>query len=154
MNALREKLKLILTECSQHQARVLRAYGKMKSKLPLSIDTYSHLSEDDIEHIDQFLFRFSRLQDAMGKKLFHTLLLLLEEPVRDMPFVDILNHLERLGFLKAQDWLDLRNMRNNIAHEYSLETDELVDSLNAILEEKDKLLFIYEAMREYCEERF
>ena len=85
----------------------------------------------------------------MGKKLFHAILLLLEEPVRDMPFIDILNHLEGLGFLRVQDWLDLRNMRNNIALEYNLESDELVDGLNAILEGKDKLLFIYETFREY-----
>lgn len=68
------------------------------------------LTDDEIEHIDQFLFRFAKLQDAMGEKLFMLILeFLKEEHTRAKPFIDILNRLEQLGLLDDKNvWLELR----------------------------------------------
>jgi hypothetical protein len=53
------------------------------------------LSDDEVEHVDQFLFRFAKLQDAIGQKLFKTILLFLREDIEEKPFIDILNLKEK-----------------------------------------------------------
>ena len=37
--------------------------------MPLSIEKYENLKNDEITYIDQFLYRFAKLQDVMGQKL-------------------------------------------------------------------------------------
>ncbi len=71
--------------------------------------TYLLLGEDDIEHIDQFLFRFSKLQDAIGQRFFKTILMFLQEDVQGIPFIDILNKLEKLKLIQScEQWHRLR----------------------------------------------
>lgn len=82
MNELEKKLYYILYECNQHRKRMQSAYFKMNSFMPLDEKNYEDLSDDEIEHIDQFLFRFSKLQDTIGEKLFSVLLSLLGEKVK------------------------------------------------------------------------
>ncbi len=63
--------------------------------MPLDRQKYEQLTEDEIEHIDQFLFRFAKLQDAMGQKLFKNIMLFLDEEIENKPFIDILNRMEK-----------------------------------------------------------
>ncbi len=67
---IKEKLEKVFYECDKHILRIANTTNKMSSFMPLSTEKFTNLSEDEIEHIDQFLFRFSKLQDAMGQKLF------------------------------------------------------------------------------------
>ena len=68
--------------------------------MPLDASKYVALSEDEIEHIDQYLFRFAKLQDTIGKRLFKAIFSSLEEDVEDLPFIDLLNRLEKIEYLK------------------------------------------------------
>jgi hypothetical protein len=113
--------------------------------MPLDAKRYQQLSDDEIEHIDQFLFRFPKLQDAMGEKLFMFILeFLKEENTKTKPFIDILNRLEQLGLLENKnDWLELRKIRNNIAHQYEDEPQHAAEALNAIYVAKLILEKIY-----------
>lgn len=115
---------------------------------------YSALTEDEIGYIDQFIFRFSSLQDVMGDKLFVTLLANLGEDYKSTPFVDLLNRLERLALVSTSEWISLRKTRNNIAHEYSFNIEEVIQSLNLISLALDRLLAIYHAVYGYCVDRF
>ena len=154
MNELEEKLIMVLYECNQHKKMINNAYEHLKTFLPLDKDKYTHFSLEQVGFIDQFLFRFSKLQDTMGEKLFGTMLFLLGEDFSKKPFIDMLNRLEKLELLNRQEWIDLRTTRNNVAHEYSFNVDELVDSLNDIFQVKDKLLFFYATFYAYCKEKF
>jgi len=154
MNELAEKLIMVLYECNQHTKMINNAYLHLESFLPLDKEKYIHFSLEQVGFIDQFLFRFSKLQDSMGEKLFGTMLFLLGEDFSKKPFIDMLNRLEKLELLDKQEWMDLRTIRNNVAHEYSFNIDELVDSLNDIFQVKDKLLFIYDLFYKYCKEKF
>jgi hypothetical protein len=91
------------------------------------------------------LFRFAKLQDAMGEKLFLLILeFLKEENTRNKPFIDILNRLEQLGLLDDKNiWLELRKIRNNIAHQYEDEPEQTAEALNAIYASKAILVKIY-----------
>lgn len=62
--------------------------------MPLTPERYQQLTDAEIEHIDQYLFRFSKLQDAIGERLFKSLLLNLGEEIYNLSFIDVFNRLE------------------------------------------------------------
>jgi hypothetical protein len=139
------RIEKLIAECDMHLRRIGRAYGKMSDFMPLNAATYRHLTDENIECIDQFLFRFAKLQDAMGEKLFLLLLeFLQEENIKNRLFVDILNRLEQLGVLDDKNvWLELRKIRNSIAHQYEDEPQQASEALNAIYAVKPRLEEIY-----------
>lgn len=119
---------------------------RQKSRfMPLRAENYLQLTDNEVAHIDQFLFRFSKLQDAMGEKLFLLILeLLKEENVKNKPFIDILNRLEQIGLLEDKTiWLELRKIRHSIAHQYEDAPQQMVEALNAIYMKKSTLQEIY-----------
>ncbi len=152
MNIYKEKIVKIFSECDKHILRINSSSYKMKPVMPLDKEKYIHLSEDEIEHIDQFLFRFSKLQDAMGQKLFKTVLLLLDEKIENKPFIDILNRLEKLELLNdANVWRELRDARNELAHNYEDEPEEAAMIINKLYDKKDVLIKIYTHIKIYTE---
>jgi len=155
MNYAREKLERIFRECDKHIERMNSAHAKASSLLPLDTKKYENLSDDEIEHIDQYLFRFSKLQDAMGKRLFKTLLTFLDEDVDEMPFVDILNLLEKLGLLlSVEEWRRLKSIRNELAHQYDDDPQEMSTILNHIFEQKTVIVSMYHRVKShYLEKR-
>ncbi len=136
MKEIEQKLIFILYECNQHKKMIEASYSKLEQHLPLSVQTYKKFTTDEIGYIDQFLFRFSKLQDTMGEKLFSSILFLLGEDFSKKPFIDILNRLEKIELVYKNEWLNLRKIRNDVEHEYSFNIKELVDSLNDILKAK------------------
>ena len=68
--------------------------------------------------LDQILYRFLKLQDAVGERLIPATLAQLAEPYEDWPMRDRMDRLERLGYLDVLLWLDWRGVRNRLAHEY------------------------------------
>lgn len=143
------KIKKLIVECDKHLKRINGAYLKMAVFMPLDAKRYQQLTEDEIEHIDQFLFRFAKLQDAMGEKLFMLLLeFLQEENTRNKPFIDIINRLEQLGLLEDKNvWLELRKIRNNIAYQYEDEPQQAAEALNAIYASKPLLEQTYTSLQ-------
>ncbi len=139
------KIEKLIVECDKHLKRINSAHSKMAAFIPLDAIRFQQLNEDEIEHIDQFLFRFAKLQDALGEKLFILLLeFLKEENTKNKPFIDILNRLEQLGLLDDKNsWLELRKIRNNIAHQYEDEPQQAAEALNAIFASKAVLENIY-----------
>ena len=90
------RMEKLITECDKHLQRMSYVYTKMTLFMPLDISRYQQLSDDEVEHIDQFLYRFSKLQDAMGEKLFVLMLEFLhEENPKSKSFIDTLNRLEQ-----------------------------------------------------------
>jgi hypothetical protein len=143
------RIEKLIAECDKHLKRINGAYSKMSVFMPLDIKKYQQLTEDEIEHIDQFQFRFAKLQDAIGEKLFILLLdFLKEENSRNKPFIDILNRLEQLGLLEDKNiWLELRKIRNTIAHQYEDEPQQAAEGPNAIYVSKEVLEDIYTVIR-------
>jgi hypothetical protein len=88
--------------------------------------------EKDIElaeQVEAFVGRFGRLQDSLGDKLLPALLTLLGE--KPGVFVDNLDKAERFGFIQSGDeWLIMRQLRNQMVHEYIEDTTILVNALN------------------------
>lgn len=145
------RIEKLIIECDKHLKRINSAYLKMAKFMPLNEKNYQQLTDDEIEHTDQFLFRFAKLQDAIGERLFILLLeFIKEENVRNRIFIDILNRLEQIGLLEDKnEWLELRKIRNNIAHQYEDEPRQAAEALNAIYAAKPILDKIYTAINTY-----
>ena len=143
-----------LYECDQHKKRLLIAKEYLGHVMPLDVEKYKALNEVEMSFIDQMIYRFSKLQDTMGEKIFSNILELTGEDVKKMTFIDRVNRLEELGLLYKEEWMKLRKYRNEIAHEYSFNKEEIVDSINVIYQKVDDLIRIYENIYNYCRKQF
>jgi len=77
-------------------------------------------SEYDLEQQESFealTSRFARTSDILTQKVFKTLFMLLQENTKTI--IDAANFLEKLEIVEnADDLLNIREIRNQIAHEY------------------------------------
>lgn len=79
--------------------------------------------------VDAFVSRFGRLQDTAGDKLLSNYLNAVGETTG--PVVDNLNRAEKLGLINsAEIWMALRDLRNQMVHEYMEDLDKLAEALN------------------------
>lgn len=147
-----EKLNKIFYECDKHIQRLQSASQKMSKTMPLDENKYINLTDDEVSYIDQFLFRFAKLQDAIGQKLFKTALLYLNEDIESKPFIDILNLMEKLHLIESANiWKQLRDDRNELAHNYEDEPDQMSETINKLYQKKDILIDIYNKIKTYKE---
>lgn len=133
-------LESILTECDKHLKRMHYAFGKVSHLFPLTKERVSKLNEEEISYFDQSIYRFAKLQDAIGQKLFKAVLLLLDEDVANKAAIDIFNRLEQLEIIENyESWKELRDLRNELAHEYEEDENETAEKLNTLFEKKTDL---------------
>lgn len=98
--------------------------------------------------IDQILYRFAKLQDAVGERLVPATLSMLAEPHELWPMRDKLDRLERLGFLDVQRWLAWRELRNRLSHEYPDQPEQRLATLSAALDAASELAACSKAWRD------
>jgi hypothetical protein len=150
----RHKFKALIHECEIHVKRIIQAQSKARTLFPLSPDTYSTLTDDAVEHIDQLVYRFTKLQDALGAKLFPLIVSILREDSKTLTIYDVLNELEkREAIPSAESWMVLREIRNQIAHDYENDPEMGSHYLNEIFDKADEIVHISEQVigftREY-----
>ena len=94
--------------CEVHLDALHDALNDMQQRA-LSSSEYEHLSKPDRRLLDQFAYRYTRLQDDMGARLMPAILRALGEDVAAMPAFDRFSRLEQLGWLPSADnWNVLR----------------------------------------------
>lgn len=133
-----QPLREALAQC-RGDADVL---AQARADLPARFDTAHVLSPSDalVRAGDQFVLRFIKLQDTLGEQVLRPFTVeVLGEPVQDLPLIDVLNRLERYGFLQLRDWARWRALRNALTHEYPDRPDLRVAMLNDALGAADGL---------------
>jgi len=74
-------------------------------------------SFEEMESIDSLTSKFGRTSDIFTQKVLRTIWILLHEPF--LPFIDFMNQAEKTGLiLSADQMLEIRDLRNQITHEY------------------------------------
>ena len=130
------------------------AMDSLKDIFPIDIKTYMGLTPEQISRTDQLIYRFSQLQDTIGNKLFPLILDGLGEYAPNMPFIDILNSLEKLSIIEStEQWLSLREIRNLVTHEYSGNEQEMVDAFNELHQQAQVLNSTLDALLAYISQR-
>ncbi|MCK5136403.1 MAG: toxin-antitoxin system antitoxin subunit [Bacteroidales bacterium] len=145
-----DKLNKILKLLEINFERLDYAYSRIELLLPFNASRITNLEAEQISFIDQYIFRFSKIQDIMGEKLFRMILESVEEKIESLAFIDILNKLEQLEVLPDKTkWLYLRKLRNEVSHEYPMVDEEAVVALNSLFNSKKKLAEFYKLCINY-----
>ncbi len=140
-------IKYVFWEIDKHIERLNSARNKILSWENLDKEIFE--DNEKVNIIDSFIFRFSKMQDAMGEKLFPLVLEILGEDVRKKPFLDILNRLEQLEFIpSANEWKELRVLRNELTHTYPWEEEILIENIKKALKKSQELIDIYENIKQ------
>jgi hypothetical protein len=101
------------------------------------------------EQMEAFVSRFGRMQDTMADKLFPRWLLALAEVPGSQ--IETLNRAERVGVLSSTErWLEVRNLRNRLVHEYV--TDPVKFARDLVLAKEYSLMLIetFNCLRQYA----
>ncbi len=150
----RDKLNEALLLCKIHRERMIFALGKIKMHFPLNREKYLRLQPEELSFLDQLIFRFSKLQDSMGGRLFPAVLESLGEEIKEMPFIDRLIRLEEMNVIPdADEWLVLRETRNLVTHEYPFIADEFIEGLNLLYKHCDTILSVLNQVIHFLNKR-
>ena len=151
----RNKLTEAVQLCTIHSERMHFAGEKVKDHFPLDKEKYKQLQPEELSFMDQLIFRFSKLQDSMGGKLFPAILENLGEDIRELPFIDRLAKLEKLNVIgSADEWMMLRETRNIVTYEFPFVTDEMIEGLNLLGKHQQLILDILEQVKDFVKNRF
>lgn len=139
-----KKLLSAIAECENHVRYLRQAISRLPERL--SAQDFAYPEDARVAALDQFIFRFTRLQDAMGKKLLRALLVeAYGEPYEDAPLRDVIDRLEKLGALPSADrWEEFRAMRNHLAHEYPETDAQKAENLNLAVAMAKELIALFE----------
>ncbi len=128
--------------CQGHAETLAESLQDMQLR-GLSLDDYQNLSKADRRLLDQFAYRYTRLQDDMGARLMPAVLKALGEDIAALTAIDRFSRLEQLGWLpSADEWLTLRQVRNQFAHDYPDSAAERFERLQAATQAAGQLLAV------------
>lgn len=139
-----DRLSTALWEADRH---TLALSAAVHDWLAADVVSLERIEQDSalMRLADQLVFRFTKLQDAMGERLMPATLAYLAEPYEDRPMRDRLNRLEKLGYLDLRDWLHWRDLRNQLAHEYPDQAEQRLQTLQATVTAATHLMATYRA---------
>lgn len=107
---LKDRLLRAFEICDKHIARIEEALCGLKPYFPLDEEKYLNLNSEAVMRLDQFIFRFSKLQDVIGAKIFRYVLAWLYEEEETMSMRDVLDRLERTGVIDSvESWVYMRS---------------------------------------------
>ena len=132
-----------------HANRLNIAILKTAKLFPINAVSLSELNNEDLAFLDMITTRFGKLQDIIGSTIFPLILDILGE--NDvLSFRDKLNRLEKLNIIhNAAWWMNLREIRNQITHDYPDNYDVLSMNFNKLIPVVKQLLVIWEDLKKY-----
>jgi hypothetical protein len=141
---------LALVDREDHQLLAVRSrlFG---GDCAVDASRVSNLLADDlgIDRLESFASKFARMQDTIVDKLIPTVLRGAGEPVAAA--IDNLDRLERLGLIASADqWLEMRGLRNRLVHEYFDRPEDLAPALERTCRLTDLIHRDYSSIREYA----
>ena len=127
--ATAERLRFLVRVADKEARHLTLTTGRLFSS-PFTPARVAELEQapDLAERVDAFVSRFGRLQDTLGDKLLPILLKALGEKTGAV--IDNLDRAERLGLIpSAEQWMEMRKLRNQMVHEYVEDPVVLADAL-------------------------
>jgi len=148
---MQERFLFLFEEITKHLQRLQRAFMHLNNAvgLPLTAEKVEKILSDDTlsSFLDQIAYRFSKIQDSLGK-LIRSYLFLRGENVGNLTMIDVLNYAEKYNLnINKEKWFELRELRNAIAHQYERELSKIADTINKIYEEIEYLRSIVENLK-------
>ena len=126
------KLETYFNEMNIHIQKLNRAIEVLEELYPITFDKLEELNEIQKDKLDILVFRFIKLQDLLGAKIFRNFLDYLEYPINS-DFLSILKELEKENIVDIDTWSTFRKLRNTIAHDYPEDDEEKIEAINYLI---------------------
>lgn len=140
----KKRLKTYFIESNKHIELIRESLEELQTPI---ID-YDTLPKIQKFALNALIFRFSKLQDLIGAKIFRNYLDFSGYNVSQITFFDILKEIEKEGIVDIDSWDMLRELRNKIAHDYPQELDEMLESINLFIEKSSELVTIAQKLEQ------
>jgi hypothetical protein len=126
---MRERLNLHLREAGIHTNRLKETLEVLNHYYPIDYDKSENLKDK----LDVLAFRFAKLQDLIGNKIFREYLETIEFPTAGQSFLELLKELEKENIVGIDKWSEFRSVRNSIAHDYPYEENDKIEAINYLI---------------------
>jgi len=138
----------IIQKVELHKKRAKLALEEIILWKTLDSDIFEDFEK--IKTIDTFIYRFIKLQDLMGEKLFKIFLDSIGEYKDSMSLLDILDKLEKFELIDdANNWMQYRKLRNQLTHEYPNNEQDIIDGIVIAIEVYAKIDIIFNNIVNY-----
>lgn len=136
MTSLQNNLFIVtqLIRITEKEALYLGRTADRLRALTIDLQWVESLDNNDehSEMLDAFVSRYGRLQDMLGDKLLPAMLRASLEKMGSQ--LDNLLRAEKLGWIDStQTWIEIRELRNKLVHEYIESPSVLLSSLQQAL---------------------
>jgi len=102
------------------------------------VEVFEGLKPEKKAVLDAYLKRFASIQDFLGAKIFS--LLLDVSGISYTKMSEVLYYIEKEGIIDSLDnWIELREVRNELEHDYPDETEDALDDLRYCVDSFKKL---------------
>jgi hypothetical protein len=146
-----KKLELHLEESYIHINRLLDILNILEELYPLDNHKLETMSLDNKDKLDVLAFRFAKLQDLLGTKIFREYLAVLQYPIEDKNFLELLKELDKEKIIDIDIWSEFRGIRNSISHDYPSEQDEKLEAINYLIKNVKYLINITKNIKDNFE---
>lgn len=106
-------------------------------------------SLDELDRFESLTSRFASTSDIYTQKIMKGILLILREEA--YTFIDRTNLFEKLEIYSAEDLKLIRDLRNEISHEYKI--DDITEIFEAVIEYSDKLIEVIERTKAFVKNK-
>ena len=151
MSGIQDRLFLItqLIKVTEKEVRYLTRTANRLNELNINLSWVESLDNNlHSEMLDAFVSRYGRLQDTLGDKLLPAMLRGSLEKTGSQ--LDNLLRAEKLGWIEStQIWIEMRELRNRLVHEYIESPSDLLSALQQALKFVTILIETQDRMANY-----
>ena len=104
--------------------------------------TFNNLKPEKRAILDAYLKRFASIQDFLGTKIFSLLLEI--AGINNSKMSEVLSNIEKENIIDSlENWIELREVRNELEHDYPEELQEALDDLKYCIDSFYKIESYY-----------
>lgn len=141
-----EELKNIINRLALAESSF--EYSKSRCR---AIGLKDDFSFEELDAFEALTARFARISDMLTQKLLTIIFMLLKE--NPLTTIDKINLAEKFGIIKsAEDLLAIRELRNEISHEYK--SEDIITMFREILKMSDILSEESARAKKYASDKF
>ncbi|WP_025209167.1 hypothetical protein [Hippea sp. KM1] len=146
-----DRLDFYLKEAGIHIERLEDVLGRLKNVYPLDINRFENLNSYEKDMLDTLAFRFAKLQDLIGSRIFREFLKEMGYIVEEKTFFDILKEIEKEGIIDIDSWNEFRKVRNFLSHEYPYSFEDRIEAINYLIEKTPELIEVIKKIEDKVE---
>lgn len=104
--------------------------------------TFNTLKPEKRAILDAYLKRFASIQDFLGAKIFSLLLEI--AGINNSKMSEVLSNIEKENIIDSlENWIELREVRNELEHDYPEELEEALEDLKYCVDNFEKIESYY-----------